>query len=87
MDLMMHSAKIQHSANGSLQPPSQYSYIPGLLSAKFRGRDQELIWLRDTLTSSVSPHVRRRAGLYGMTGIGKSQIVCFTSLLTQYDVT
>jgi hypothetical protein len=81
LNMFVQSAKIQQHAQSLRQPALQHTHIPGLLSAKFVGRDDEITWLRDSLLSHEDTHTRRRLGLYGMTGIGKTQLVWKIELL------
>lgn len=66
--------KRQLSTNAPGQISKFWSNVPGLLTAEFKGRDQELQWMRHALTSAIH-FERRRIGLYGMTGIGKTQLM------------
>lgn len=66
--------KRQLSTNAPGQISKFWSNVPGLLTVEFKGRDQELQWMRHALTSAIH-FERRRIGLYGMTGIGKTQLV------------
>lgn len=65
----------QKSSSALDQSSKFWSNVPGLLTTEFKGRDRELQWMRDALTSTSSTFERRRIGLYGMTGIGKTQLV------------
>ncbi|KAJ5774083.1 hypothetical protein N7457_008979 [Penicillium paradoxum] len=50
-------------------------FVPGWLSQRFFGRDEELAWLESVLEPG-SPHSSdRRVALWGMTGIGKTQLM------------
>lgn len=59
-----------------------YHMIPGLLSSAFIGRDSELKWLKDALDPENEKFVGARAGIYGLTGSGKTQLVLNPSLTT-----
>jgi Cdc6-like AAA superfamily ATPase len=53
--------------------------VPGWLSQRFFGRDEELAWLESVLEPG-SPHKSgRRVALWGMTGIGKTQLVSIST--------
>ncbi|OQE21317.1 hypothetical protein PENSTE_c012G09370 [Penicillium steckii] len=49
--------------------------IPGLLSQRFLGRDDELFWLENVLKPGAGDSFGRRAAIWGMTGIGKTQLM------------
>lgn len=53
-------------------------FIPGGLRQRFVGRAEELRWLESVFTSGSANKSGRRAALYGMTGIGKTQLVIST---------
>ncbi len=50
--------------------------VPSLLSTAFVGRGKELEWLRAKLGPENDILVGNRIGIYGMTGIGKTQLAC-----------
>lgn len=49
-------------------------FVPGLLSQRFLGRDEELIWLERLLEPGSRDNAGKRVALWGMTGIGKTQL-------------
>ena len=51
------------------------THVPQLLSSEFVGREQELKQLKAALSLSMISHGRGRAAIFGMTGVGKSQLV------------
>ncbi|KAK0624534.1 hypothetical protein B0T17DRAFT_557399 [Bombardia bombarda] len=64
--------------------------VPGLLSPGFVGRDDQLRWLEGRLGPGNERFVGARAGIHGLTGIGKTQLMlkyeamyrmCYTSQL------
>lgn len=66
------------SPSGSLSSSSTarpYHMVPGLLSSRFIGRGTELAWLEDTLGPENEKFVGGLAGIHGMTGIGKTQLM------------
>jgi hypothetical protein len=75
MKKLISNAQSQTNVHAPLQTDSNISNVPGLLSATFVGRERELRWLEDILISQQPVRTRKRVGLYGMTGIGKTQIV------------
>jgi len=56
----------------------EYDNVPVgvLLSPYFSGRDHELVWLRSRLQSNDPTNKLKRVGVHGMTGMGKTQLVC-----------
>lgn len=56
-------------------PVRSLSNVPSLLSANFVGRQLQTQWLRDSLRSTDAKYKRKRLAIYGLTGIGKSQLV------------
>jgi hypothetical protein len=68
-----------------LQPSRQSSYdsnrsivssnVPSLLSNTFVARESDLNWITSALQSDSGKNGTRRAAVYGMTGVGKTQLV------------
>ena len=79
------------SSAGSVQ-----SNIPGLLSCNFVAREQDLWWIALVFESDVATNGTRRAAVYGITSVGKSQLVinpfkvifefCLTSRLKDPEI-
>jgi hypothetical protein len=61
---------------------ARHHTVPSLLSAAFIGREGELRWLETTLEPEMEKLVGRRAGIYGITGIGKTQLASESKLNT-----
>lgn len=55
--------------------------VPGLLSQTFSGRKEELSWIEGALEPDANPLIGRRIGIYGMIGVGKTQLVSTTQYL------
>ncbi|KAH0537473.1 hypothetical protein FGG08_005736 [Glutinoglossum americanum] len=71
------SSSLRSMAEGAAKPIPKpdlckYFMVPDNLSAHFVGRDDEHKMIRDTLQSPQSSF--RRVPLYGMTGVGKTQL-------------
>jgi Cdc6-like AAA superfamily ATPase len=62
-------------------PTPGYRVVPGLLSYHFVGRRDELSWLEENLKLVAREVVSSCVGIYGMTGIGKTQLVSLRELL------
>ena len=56
------------------------SNIPNLLNSKFVGREDELRCLEKMLKSDNPGTEPRRAAVFGLTGVGKTQLVISTKL-------
>ncbi|KAK4163002.1 hypothetical protein QBC43DRAFT_345419 [Cladorrhinum sp. PSN259] len=73
--LNTRSLRTWSSSNLTGSTATAYHMVPGLLSAAFGGRQSELEWLRETLNPERQHQVGGRVGIYGMTGVGKTQLL------------
>ena len=78
---------LKNDAQGQSAPGVSFegkSYVPQLLSSNFMGRDLEIGKLDDALTSNMESQGRRRTAVFGMTGVGKSQLVNPVRMSTEF---
>jgi len=54
--------------------PKRYRYVPSTLSPRFWGREDALKALQEVLSPEKKSHRLRTLALYGMGGVGKTQI-------------
>ncbi len=62
-------------ANSSATFAKPCHMVPGRLCEAFVGRKLEMEWLRDQLQPEEDERKAVKVGIYGMTGIGKTQLV------------
>jgi hypothetical protein len=87
---LMREKSSNYSFSSSSTLPLQHHMVPGLLSPGFVGRESQLQWLEGVLDPENEKLVGTRAGIHGLTGIGKTQLMlkyeathrgCYTSQL------
>jgi hypothetical protein len=72
---LMREKSSNYSFSSSSTLPLQHHMVPGLLSPGFVGRESQLQWLEGVLDPENEKLVGTRAGIHGLTGIGKTQLV------------
>lgn len=88
LDILTHKlpdlTTLQHSnmirTRSASQSSTTCSNVPSLLSNTFVSRESDLEWIASVLALNSTKPGSRRAAIFGMTGVGKSQLVYVVNL-------